>query len=201
MTESMSNPSPQIGKRIIIIGSTGSGKTTLASQLADVLAVPHIELDALQFLPNWEVVSREEFRQKATEAVNIHTEWVMDGNYSILQDITWARADTFIWLDYHILVNTWRLLKRSVARSITKEELWNTGNQENLWQHLFTRDSLFLWLFKTHARRQRTYPVRLAEQEALGKIVIRLQSPKATNSWFEQFVTEFVAETKQLDSD
>ena len=182
---------PQLGKRIIVTGSTGSGKTTLAGQLAEALGVPHIELDALNWKPDWEASSLEELRQKATTAMQATPSWVMDGNYSRIQEYTWAEADTFVWLDYHILVNFWRLVKRTSKRAFTREDLWDTGNRENLWQHLFTRDSLFLWLFRTHPRRKRTYPALLAEQETEGKIVIHLQSPKATNQWLEQITAEF----------
>ena len=54
-------------QRIVVVGTCGSGKTTLAAQLAQRSAVPHVELDALHWGPNWAPVETEVFRT-GTEA-------------------------------------------------------------------------------------------------------------------------------------
>ncbi|NPC99119.1 shikimate kinase [Nocardioides sp. zg-DK7169] len=39
--------------RVLLAGRSGSGKTTLGRRLAEVLAIPHVELDALHHGPGW----------------------------------------------------------------------------------------------------------------------------------------------------
>ncbi len=49
-------------KRIVVVGTTGSGKTTLAGRLAERLNIPHVEQDALNWGSNWTMRPNEEFR-------------------------------------------------------------------------------------------------------------------------------------------
>jgi adenylate kinase family enzyme len=70
-----------MGRKISIIGSSCSGKTTLAAQLAERLGVPHLELDALHHGPNWQEATADELRAKVEEALTGLDGWVADGNY------------------------------------------------------------------------------------------------------------------------
>jgi len=78
-------------KRVIVIGSSCSGKTTLARRLAELLGSPHIKLDALHWGPDWSEVPRERFRAALEKRVE-GDRWVVDGNYSAVRDIVWERA-------------------------------------------------------------------------------------------------------------
>ncbi len=53
-------------RRVAIQGNSGSGKSTLAHQLAAILAVPHVELDAIHHLPGWQPIDRDTFRAEVT---------------------------------------------------------------------------------------------------------------------------------------
>ncbi len=86
-------------KRIAVIGTTGSGKTTLARQISNRLGIPHVELDALHWEPNWAEPSAEVFRDRVDRALRGDA-WVVDGNYSIARDLIWTRAATIVWIDY-----------------------------------------------------------------------------------------------------
>ena len=77
-------------RRVIVVGTSGSGKTTFARRLAEILDVPHFELDQLHWGPNWTPKDMAEFRQ-LTEAAVAGERWVIDGNYSKVQDIIWSR--------------------------------------------------------------------------------------------------------------
>lgn len=142
-------------QRININGTSGSGKTTFAARLAAKLGYPHIELDSIYHLPNWGERPTEEFRELVSGIV-AHDHWVIDGNYTKVFDIVWARADTVIFLDYPLPLVLWRLTRRTFARGLLRKELWH-GNRESLLRHLFTRDSLFLWVLQTYKKRRRKY--------------------------------------------
>ena len=172
-------------QRIVVVGSTGSGKSTLAAELARRLGVPYVELDALHWDPNWSAAPTEVFRERAAAALPADGRWVSDGNYRQVRDICRRRADTLIWLDYPFPLVLWRLTRRTLWRGITGTELYN-GNRESLWEHLFTRDSLFLWLVKSHWRRKRELPVDLAQPEYAHLRVVRFRQPRAAQAWLDR---------------
>jgi adenylate kinase family enzyme len=167
-------------KRIVVIGVTGAGKTTFARDLAARLGYRHIEMDAVYWLPNWVESPIEQFRQQIAAAVTEHA-WVIDGNYSKVRDIVWTRADTVIWLDYRLPLILWRLIRRTLHRTLSHEELWN-GNRERLRNQL-SRDSLILWALSSYGKHQRTYPTLFQQEEYAHLTVIRLRSPQAANAW------------------
>ena len=70
------------------MGNSGSGKTTLAAQIAAGLGVPHLELDSVFHQPGWTELPLEEFRAKVGEVVATDR-WVVDGNYTAVQDLVW----------------------------------------------------------------------------------------------------------------
>lgn len=167
--------------RIAVVGTTGSGKTTVARQLADRLGLPHVELDALNWEPNWTEAPREVFRERISAALRGDA-WVADGNYSKVRDIVWARADTIVWLDYPLGLILWRLLRRTIQRTLTREELWS-GNRERFREQFLSRNSLLLWALQTYWRRRRDYPRLLAQSEYAHLRLVRLRSPSGAARW------------------
>ena len=168
-------------RRVVVIGTTGSGKTTLARELARAQGVPHVEMDAYRHGPNWRETPDDEFRRQLAHALS-GDRWVADGNYSMARDSVWPRATAIVWLDFNFGLVFWRLALRTLRRGITRETLWN-GNKENLFSHLFTRHSLFLWAFKSHWRRRRTLPLALAQPQYAHLRMVRLRSRRAAARW------------------
>lgn len=123
-------------RRIAIVGSPGTGKTTLARNLAADLGLTHIEMDALFHGPGWTAATPPEFRAKLQAAMD-HADattdgWTMCGNYRDASDLIAERAaDTIVWLDLPRSVVMRRVVTRTVRRFITRQELWN-GNREPL---------------------------------------------------------------------
>ena len=175
-------PFPAPGPRIVVVGTTCSGKTTTAGRLARLRQVPHIELDALMWKPGWVKTETEMFRAKARQALDCPA-WVVDGNYSDLRDITWGQATTLVWLDYDLPVILGRLVWRTLRRVITREELWN-GNRESISGAFFSKDSLFLFVFPSRKRQRKNYP-RVLREDYPHLQVIHLRSPRETRAWLE----------------
>ena len=119
-------------KKIILIGVTGSGKSTLAKKLSRKLNCEYISLDQLFWKANWGESSDEELFVKV-EAATQGDSWIVDGNYTRTNFITWAKADTVIWIDLPLYKTFYQNFTRSLKRAVTQEELWpNTGNRESL---------------------------------------------------------------------
>jgi adenylate kinase family enzyme len=182
------------GKRISVIGTTGSGKTTLASALSRQLHIPHVELDALHWGPNWEEASAEVFRERVSAALR-GDKWVVDGNYSKARDIVWGRADTVVWLDYSLPVMMSRLIRRTLRRIARREELWQ-GNRETWRGAFFARDSLFMWQITTYRRHRRDYPALLSRPEHAHLATVRLRSPRAARRWLDEQAAAFATESE-----
>jgi len=84
-------------QRIVIVGPTGAGKTSLAEQLVDRRHLPAVDLDVLFWGPNWQPVGKACFRARV-DGVTAQERWIVGGNYSVARDLIWPRADTFLWL-------------------------------------------------------------------------------------------------------
>lgn len=167
-------------QRIAVVGTSGSGKTTLARRLARRLGVPHVELDALHWGPNWTPVPSELFRERVQQALG-GTAWTVDGNYSAVRDVVWSRADTVVWLDYPLPVVMGRVTWRTLRRSATRQELWS-GNRERF-RAFWGRDSIVWWALSTYHRRKREYPILFSQLEHAHLYVVRLHSPAAARRW------------------
>ena len=144
--------------------------------------VPHIELDALHWEPNWTEAPPNVLRERVSAAI-AGDGWVVDGNYAMLRDLLWARAEAVVWLDLPLRTVLWRYVGRTFRRLARREELWS-GNREHLSTHLLSRDSLLWWILTTYRRRRREYPPLLAAQPDL--IAIRLRSGRAADRWLAQ---------------
>jgi adenylate kinase family enzyme len=138
---------PSIGRRISIRGATGSGKTTLGHTLRQRLGLPVVELDAIYWLPNWQVKPLEQFRIDVRTALEAcPQDWICVGNYRHVQDLVLAQADTVLWLRLPFRVSFWRLCKRTITRAWTKQPLWaGNPNQESWRQSFCSRNSILLY--------------------------------------------------------
>jgi adenylate kinase family enzyme len=174
-------------RRIAVVGTSGAGKSTLADTIAEKLNIPHIELDAIHWLPNWEMRELGDLRARVG-AVTADDAWVISGNYGKVRDLVWSRADTLIWLDYPLRIVLPRLLKRTLNRMITQERLWESGNTEQ-WRNLISRDketNILLWAIDSHPRHRRDYPALFEKPEYAHLHVIRFTHPHEADGWLKR---------------
>ena len=99
--------------KIAIIGHSGSGKSTLARRLADKYRIPVLHFDAVQFRPNWEIRPQPSKEIMTKVFLDLHTSWVIDGNYSKLYyQRRMEEADVIVVM----LFPRWRCLWRVIRR-------------------------------------------------------------------------------------
>jgi adenylate kinase family enzyme len=169
-------------RRVSVVGATGTGKSTLASRLAALLGVPHVELDSLHWERDWTPADPDVLRARVAAAA-AGGGWVIDGNYSVVQPLVWERAEAVVWLDYRFPIMFGRLLARTARRVATGEVLWNE-NRETL-RAAFSGDSILWWQVKTFRKLRRRYPERLSEARWSHLHVVRLRSPRRAERWLD----------------
>jgi adenylate kinase family enzyme len=152
-------------RRVSVVGTTGSGKTTFAATLAARLGVPHIELDAIYHQPGWTPLPDDEFRRRISDVVAGDT-WVVDGNYSMVRDLVWAAADTVVVLAYTRALVMRRVVARTFGRMWRRQELWN-GNRE-MWTNLLSlnpEQNIILWSWHTYDKNHKRYLEAISNPE------------------------------------
>ncbi len=170
-------------ERVIVVGTSCSGKTTLARRIAEVLDLPHVELDAVFWGPDWSECPTEEFREAVRERVESDG-WVVDGNYSKVRDILLSRATDAVWLNYSFPVVFGRALSRTCRRIISREELFG-GNRETFGKSFFSRESILWWVIQTHSGRKRLYRELFSVGAGAGVRLTELRRPRDADDLVE----------------
>lgn len=175
-------------QRFVVVGTSGSGKTAFASRLARVRGVPHIELDALHWEPDWTEAADDVFHARV-EAATSAPGWVVDGNYKAERPFIWQRADALVWLDFQFHLVMWRLLTRTIRRAARNEELWK-GNRESFRMSFLSKDSVVLWGLTTYHRRRREYSELLERGEFPHLTVYHFKTPAAAEKFLQSAAAE-----------
>lgn len=164
-------------KRINVVGTSASGKSTFSKALAQKLVLSYIELDDLFWLDNWGESSDRNFFEKLQQSIDLAPHgYVIDGNYSRTEEIKWKEIDHIIWLDLPFHINLFRSVKRALLRVASKQKLWpNSNNRESL-RMILTKDSIIWWMIKTHKKNQHKYLQMMQSNEYAHIHWIRLCS-------------------------
>jgi len=172
-------------KRIIVIGSSCSGKSTFAKQLANNMRLDYIQLDQLHWLPQWQERPADQFMALIAE----HTakqQWVVDGNYSVVRDMLWPRATTIIWLNLPFHLVYYRAISRTIRRVLTQEKLYS-DNVETFSHSFLSKESIPWWVLITfHAKRKR-YGSLLAQLDSTKINVVELRTKQQVDHYLKQY--------------
>jgi adenylate kinase family enzyme len=125
---------PATARRVLVIGSGGAGKSTLARAIGARLGLPVVHLDALYWRAGW--VPAPEAEWTATVARLVADEaWVMDGNYGGTMAPRLAACDVAIFLDLPRLVCLWGIVRRALRyRGRTRPDLAAGCPEQLTWE-------------------------------------------------------------------
>ncbi len=165
---------------MLVAGSTGAGKTTLAKALAGRIGSPHVEMDALYHGPGW--VPRPEFLDDVAVLVG-RPAWITEWQYSRARPLLLEHADTIVWLDHPFRTAMRRLVVRTVVRRLRRTVLWN-GNVEPPLLTVFTDpEHLLRWGWKSHGRVADKLTAVLASEHGPRLSVVRLRGQREVDAW------------------
>ncbi|MEM9346954.1 MAG: adenylate kinase [Planctomycetota bacterium] len=168
--------SRSIGQRTAVVGCCGVGKSTLARRIAARTGQRYVNADEIFWLPGWVQRPKPEYRRMLTEMLS-GDGWVFDGNIGSNREIALPRIDTLIWLDYSWGTTMSRLLRRTVRRAWTKEEIFS-GNRESWRQSFASKESILLFAWGAYGDYRTRYQQMFADLPEHISYAVRLTSPR-----------------------
>lgn len=167
--------------RVLIAGTAGSGKTTLAARLGQARGLPHTEIDSLFHGPNW--TPRPSFMTD----VDIFTRqerWVTEWQYSDARDLLADRADLLVWLDLPRAQVMRQVIVRTLRRRLRRQVLWNGNLEPPLRTVLHDRDHIVRWAWRTH--NQCAERVAALQERRPELPVVQLTSHHQARDWLHR---------------
>jgi len=102
--------------KVLVVGSCGAGKSTLAKRLSEAMKLPFISLDQCYWLPGWVRPEREFWRAQVKEIIK-QEKWIMDGNFQNTFDLRFPASDVVVFLDFNRWVCLGGILKRRFLKN------------------------------------------------------------------------------------
>jgi adenylate kinase family enzyme len=175
---------------VLVAGTSGSGKTTVAARIAAVLQLPHVEIDALFHGPDW--TPRPSFVEDV-HRFSAGPAWVTEWQYTAVRAHLAERADLLVWLDLPRAVVMRQLVRRTALRRLRRERLWNGNVEAPLWTVFTDRQHILRWAWNTHGK---TAPrVRDLLRARPDLPVVRLRSRTEIARWLNGLAGEERAHT------
>lgn len=87
--------------KVIIVGCPGSGKSTFAKKLSNIVNIPLYHLDMIKWSADKTTISKEEFDEKLKNILK-KDKWIVDGNYQRTLEMRLKECDTMFLLDFSL---------------------------------------------------------------------------------------------------
>lgn len=166
-------------QRVLVIGSGGSGKSTVSAKLGELLNLEVNHLDKIFWRPGWVRPEPDEWTKTVTELIE-RDSWIIDGNYSGTLEQRLQKCDTIVFLDRSRVLCLWRIVRRYlVYRDGTRPDVAE-GCRESL------NFEFVSWVWN-YPRRSRPKVVRLLREHAEGKQIFWLRSRSDVQRFLSRF--------------
>lgn len=169
--------------RLAVIGTSGTGKSTLARRVASKLGSKYIEQDKLFWLPNWQMTPRDQFAESILKETSAES-WTICGNHSFVQEKIWARATHVVWLNYSLKTTLLRGFRRTAKRVFLRQECCN-GNYESFRHAFLSKNSILWWIWTTHQQRIEQYVSAKREGKFDQLEFLEFKRPQEAEDWLK----------------
>lgn len=164
--------------RTIIFGTTGSGKSTFAGKLAAAQGVDFIELDLINWRPNWYDRARQEpdaFVKDVRDRIS-QDDWVATGSYSLVRPMMWSRATHLVYLDLPRALVMAQVIKRSFQNALSQRDVF-PGCRESF-KSMLSPEHPIRWAWDTYERRRETFRKLTRQPEYQHLQIVHCKSRK-----------------------
>ncbi len=182
---------PNRPHRVLVAGTSGAGKTTLAAHVARILGVPHVEIDALFHGAGW--TPRDTFEAEV-DAFSALPGWVTEWQYGRVRALLADRADLLVWLDLTRATVMRQVVRRTVWRRLRRQELWNGNVEPPLRTFLTDPEHIVRWAWNTHGTSAKRVRDLLRERADLP--VVRIRSHQESRAWLSGPLHATLADTR-----
>lgn len=161
-------------RRVLVMGCSGSGKSTFARTLAGKLGIPFVSLDRLFWQPGWREPDMQDFTANVTREAE-KPAWVIDGNYMRYgaAELRRERADVIFWFDLPRWICMVSVLRRIVTRYGSVRPEMAPGCPEHF-DWVFLR---YVWTYRAvHRPRELSYFAALRADQRLVTFTTRAQA-------------------------
>ncbi len=173
-------PGVSVGRRVVVTGLAGAGKSTLSQALAAKTALPIIALDIHFWKPGWVEPSENEWREKQ-RGLLVSDDWIADGNYQSSLALRLERADTVVFLDTPWWICVWRAFRRGIRTRPAGFEL-PKGCDESRWRRLRDEWGL-MWRIWRVRRSDRERELEIVSEHGQHVVLYVLRSKRTVRQF------------------
>lgn len=165
-------------KKVIVVGSSGAGKTYFSRRLSRALGIELIHIDRVYWGANWTEPTKDEWKDRLGQLLR-RDSWVIDGNYTNTLDMRLAACDTVIFLDIRRTLCTWRVIRRTMR--------FYRRNRPDMADGCLERFDLpFLAFVWNYPEKTRPKIMSLIEKHKESTNFIHLRSPRAVRLFLNE---------------